>query len=151
MIDIPLIKLDPRAEQPTQAYEGDVGWDLQVLEDTFIRAGEGVDVRTGVAVALPVGYFGRIVGRSSALRRKGLLVVEGVIDAGFRGELFSFVYNPGIDHLNANYDGGWGIWLERGQSVAQLIVHRVEPARFVEVKQLEDSARGTAGFGSSGR
>lgn len=151
MINIDLIKLDLRADEPTQAYEGDVGWDLHVLEDTWISAFTGVDVRTGIAIALPLGYFGRIVGRSSALRKKGLLVVEGIIDAGFRGELFSYVYNPGIERIQEMGDSGPGIWLERGQSVAQLIVHRVEPARFVEVNHLAPSVRGTNGFGSSGR
>lgn len=147
MPEIQIFRVDSEALLPTQAYDGDAGWDLRVLEPTWINVNQGVDVRTGVAVAIPEGFFGRIVGRSSALRKRGLMVIEGIIDSGFRGELFSYVYCPNtVRNVTTN-----GVKLERGDSVAQLIIHQIPPVEWVEVENLPDSERGLAGFGSSGR
>lgn len=142
-------RLDDRAKRPSNAYGDDAGWDLFVLEDTFIREGQGVDVRTGVAVAIPVGFYGRIVGRSSAFRKRGVLVVEGIIDCGFRGELFSYAYAPRGNKIRYS-DGDCGVELEAGTSVAQLIVQPVPEVHWVESHTLPYSVRGERGFGSSG-
>lgn len=142
MTDIQVrVMLDEGATVPTSAYDGDAGWDLHVLEPTHIYPKRGVDVRTGVSIAIPEGFYGRIVGRSSAFRKRGLLVIEGIIDAGFRGELYSFVYNPG-ETIEV---------LEPGDSVAQLILVPVPSVTWLEVPALPESARGVNGFGSSGR
>lgn len=134
-------KLDADAKDPYNAYGDDAGWDLHVLTDTLIPGGAAVDVHTGIAVAIPIGFFGRIVGRSSALRKKGVLVVEGTIDCGFRGELYSLVYNPGTEPIT----------LPAGDSVAQLIVTPVPKIFWELFTELPASVRGSAGFGSSGR
>lgn len=135
------VKLDPGALEPSQAYPGDAGLDLHVYEPTRVPAGEYRDVRSGVRIALPTGWFCRIVGRSSAFRKKGVLVLEGTIDAGFRGELFTTAFNPGAED----------VYLEPGMSIAQLIIQPV-PHLVVQVRdELPASARGEAGFGSSGR
>jgi dUTP pyrophosphatase len=138
-VRIPFTLDSPNARNPTQAYRGDVGWDLYVLEDTLVLLGTSRDVRTGISVAIPDGYYGRIVGRSSAFRKKNVLVLEGIIDAGFRGELFSHVYAPFRD-----------VELEAGSSVAQLIIQRVEWVFWTLADELPESERGTRGFGSSG-
>lgn len=143
---IPWMRLDPRAQAPTNAYGDDAGWDLVILEDTWVPVGGAVDVRTGLAVAIPPGHYGRIIGRSSALRRRNVLVVEGIIDCGFRGELFSYVYCP---------PGEWavmrgGIQLEAGESVAQLIICQVPEVEWQLKDELPESRRGVKGFGSSG-
>ena len=135
------VKLDPGAVEPTQAYPGDAGWDLHVFEPTRVPAGQYRDVRSGVRIALAKGWFCRIVGRSSAFRKKGVIVLEGIIDSGFRGELFTTAFNPGTED----------VYLEPGQSIAQLIVQPV-PHVVVNVRdELPASERGEAGFGSSGR
>jgi len=139
VIDVQM--LDPDAIMPLQAYENDAGWDLHVLRETSIMPGRGWDVRTGIAVAIPTGHYGRIIGRSSAFRRRGVLVVEGVIDSGFRGELFSYAYNVSNDK----------VVLERGDSIAQLIISPVPHVEWVQVEELYGSERGKQGFGSSGR
>jgi dUTP pyrophosphatase len=140
-------KLAPEAVVPMTAYPGDAGWDLHVLEPTWVAVNSGVDVRTGIAVAIPPGYYGRIVGRSSALRKKGLLVVEGIIDAGFRGELFSYAYCPPVTrNVTTN-----GVQLKAGDSIAQLILCPIPSIEWTEVDELPQSERGTNGFGSSGR
>lgn len=137
------VKLQHGAQMPSQAHPGeDAGWDLHVLEPTRCPAGEYRDVRSGVRIALNLGWYCRIVGRSSAFRKKGVMVLEGIIDAGFRGELFTTVYNPGRDDVH----------LDTGMSIAQLIFQPVPHAVLVEtLSDLPASARGEAGFGSSGR
>lgn len=139
--DVRFVLLDGRAQAPARAYDGDAGFDLTVLEDTVIGRGRSVDVRTGVAIELPDGYYARLIGRSSALRKRGVLVVEGIIDGGFRGELFSYCHNPGRRKVT----------LRSGVSVAQIILCPVVDPHWVESAALTDSARGTNGFGSSGR
>ena len=134
-------KLDERAADLIRAYEGDAGLDLHVLEETTIPPGEGVDVRTGIAVALSDHCYGRVVGRSSALRRRGLLVVEGIIDSGFRGELYSYAVNTTKEDVT----------LQSGDSIAQLIVSPIPYVTIMPVAELPDSQRGENGFGSSGR
>lgn len=149
MIELQYKKLDPRAIPPRQAYEGDAGWDLFVLEDTWVAVEVPTDVRTGVAVAVPEGHFGRITHRSSAPRKRGVMVLDGTIDAGFRGELFAcayvwaFVGGPQADYIQ-------GKTIRAGESIAQLIIHPVPQATLVEKVELSPSERGTKGFGSSG-
>jgi dUTP pyrophosphatase len=120
---------------------------LHILEDTWVPLNEGVDVPTGLAVAIPEGHYGRIVARSSALRRKKLQLQEGIIDAGYRGPLFSYAYCPLTEWTKIR----GGVQLERGESIAQLIVTPVPKVEWEEVQELPESVRGEAGFGSSGR
>lgn len=134
-------RLDPAAMEPLNAYGDDAGWDLHAIRPVYIEPGTGMDVPTGVAVAIPPGHYGRIVGRSSTLRKRGLMVMEGIIDCGFRGELYAYAFNPGRDTVK----------VEPGQSIAQLIVSPVPLCSWQEVGDLPVSARGDNGFGSSGR
>lgn len=133
-------KTDERATIPTRAYTGDAGYDLYVLDEVEIPAGAVVDVPSGIAVAIPVGHYGRIVGRSSTFRKRRLSVVEGVIDAGYRGPLFSCVWNPNSEPIK----------IAAGDRVAQLIVTPVSDLTQREVGALPASDRGDRGFGSSG-
>lgn len=128
---------------PTRAYPDDAGVDLYVTERTVIRPGEFVDVPTGLAVELPAGTWGFLTGRSSAFRTHHLLVINGIIDVGYRGELFSGVTNLGSKT----------VILERGDRVAQLIVlpNVTEMLDMRSVPALSSHPRGTRGFGSSGK
>jgi dUTP pyrophosphatase len=82
------------------------------------------------------------------MRKRGLMVLEGIIDAGFRGELFSFVYFPvGVNIGEQMVDHQM---IKAGESVAQLIIQRVEPVYWSERRELPESDRGERGFGSSG-
>lgn len=122
------------------AYPGDVGIDLPIAADITIPPGARVDVGTGIKLAIPDGYYGRIVGRSSALRKRGLRVYEGIIDSGFRGELYSYIENTS-SFLDVN--------LQAGERVAQLIIAPVINTEFLPYHILPESERGTNGFGSS--
>lgn len=127
---------------PTKTYEDDAGFDLVVAEDYWIAPYGDADIRCGIAVQLPPWAFGRITGRSSTLRKLGLLVNEGIIDAGFRGELFAYVRNL-MDRE---------VVVQRGDRIAQFILHSNVSTR-VELSKVRDlvmSPRGDRGFGSSG-
>ena len=133
-------RLSEGAVLPTKAYVGDAGWDLYASVTMEIPPGEAVDVPCGIAVAIPQGYFGRITGRSSTFRKRRVQVFEGVIDAGFRGELYALA-------LNWN---GHPITVQAGERIAQMLIHEVPALPMVERDTLPVSQRGTAGFGSSG-
>jgi dUTP pyrophosphatase len=150
MIEVPFIKLDEEAIAPRQAYAGDAGWDLFCLERTEVPVGVPTDIRTGLAVAIPEGYYGRIVHRSSAPRRRGVMVLEGIIDSGFRGELFACAYAWLILRPQDEPFRPPPIVIAQGESIAQLIVQPVEPIYFVGQPLLPASERGLKGFGSSG-
>ncbi|ALY09832.1 dUTPase [Arthrobacter phage Preamble] len=128
---------------PTRAYTDDAGLDLFVTEDTWVPANGFVDIRSHIKVQLPDWSWGFLVGRSSTLRKKGLLVNPGIIDAGYRGELFS-----GVQNMTSK-----PVHVEAGERIAQLIIigngtRQIEP---VLVPELNSHARGKNGFGSSGK
>jgi dUTP pyrophosphatase len=109
--------------------------------DVRLEPGEREVVPTGVALALPDGYVGLVHPRSGLAARHGLTVVNapGTVDCGYRGEIMVTLLNT---------DRHDPVVLHRGDRIAQLVVQRVEHARFVEVEDLPDSVRGTGGFGS---
>jgi dUTP pyrophosphatase len=94
-------------------------------------------------MALPDGYVGLVHPRSGLAARHGLSIVNapGTVDAGYRGE---------VQVLLVNLDPRTPVQLSRGDRIAQLVVQRVERARFVEVDRLPGSARGDGGYGSTG-
>ena len=108
-----------------------------------LTPGERALVPTGLAIALPHGYVALVHPRSGLAARHGLSIVNtpGTVDAGYRGE---------IKVLLINLDPQEPIVLRRGDRVAQLVIQRVETARFVEVDVLPDSVRGAGGYGSTG-
>ncbi|MDJ0391726.1 dUTP diphosphatase [Rhodococcus sp. G-MC3] len=136
-------RLDPDLPLPTRAHEGDAGVDLHITADASIAPGERIVVGTGIAVALPMGTVGLVHPRSGLAARSGLSIVNspGTIDAGYRGE---------IKVCLINLDPRETIELVRGDRIAQLLVQRVELVTFVEVNALDDTSRGSGGYGSSG-
>ena len=126
---------------PTRSYPGDAGLDLYCSEPMVIYPGHSVDVPCGVRVELPIGLWARITGRSSTIRDKELLVIEGVIDNGWRGPLFAAVHNIGTTKQE----------VKRGERIAQLIPMPVINLRPRRVERLSISERGERGFGSTGR
>lgn len=132
---------------PTRANTGDAGFDLYVSESRVINPGEFVDVPCGVRVALPAGVWARITGRSSTLRKRELLVAEGVIDTGYRGPLYAGVWNLGEEPHT----------VREGERIAQLVLHENIAAQHTAVEvdaglfeRIPGDGRGAAGFGSTG-
>ncbi len=143
MVEISIRRLDPGLPLPAYAHPGDAGADLHAAADVTLAPGERRLVPTGIALALPEGYVGLVHPRSGLAARHGLSIVNapGTIDAGYRGE---------VQVCLVNLDPTTAITLRRGDRIAQLVVQRVERARFVEVTGLPESARGAGGYGSTG-
>lgn len=131
-----------KGDLPTRGFQDDAGLDLYVNERTEVAPGTWAEIPTGIACQLPEWSWGQVAGRSSALKR-GLLVKDAVIDAGYRGELFANVWNLTSET----------IVVEQGERVAQLIVHPNLTREMAPgwVEALAPSERGTRGFGSTGR
>jgi len=145
VIEIPLVRLDPDLPLPSYARPGDAGADLVAREGAVLPAGGGrALVPTGVAVAIPPGYAGLVLPRSGLALRHGVtcLNTPGLIDSGYRDELLVLLVNT--DPV-ADYE------VKRGDRIAQLVVQRVEQARFEVADGLPDSERGRGGFGHTGR
>lgn len=128
---------------PTYANPGDAGADLKSTEDTVIPARGRALVKTGVRIALPNGFVALVHPRSGLAAKNGITVLNtpGTVDAGYRGELMVTLYNTTEQDFTVN----------RGDRIAQLVIQQVEHANFIAVSELPDSARGTGGFGSSGK
>ncbi len=143
MVDVQITRLDSGIPLPSYAHPGDAGADLRSTIDLRIEAGERQLVPTGISIALPEGFAAFVHPRSGLASRHGLSVVNtpGTIDAGYRGE---------IKVLLINHDLQEAVVLARGDRIAQLVVQRVEHARFTEVEALPDSVRGDGGYGSTG-
>lgn len=143
MVEVQIHRLDPDLPLPSYAHAGDAGADLMTAVDVTLAPGERVLVPTGVALALPDGYAAFVHPRSGLAARCGLSIVNapGTVDAGYRGE---------VKVLLVNLDPSEPVTLRRGDRVAQMVVQRVETARFVEVDTLPGSARGGGGYGSTG-
>lgn len=133
---------DPDAQMPDQGNKGDAGLDLYVSDNVRIEPGTFCDVDCGIRLQLPDGYWGRITGRSSTLRRRGLLVSEAVIDCGYIGPIYTGVWNLSSTAVDVAV----------GERLAQLILHPIVRPRVEHADVLLScDGRGTAGFGSSGR
>lgn len=133
-------KLRPEAHAPTKSYEQDAGFDLFACEKVTIPARGRASVPTGIAIELPKGTAGLIWDKSGLAKNKGITVMAGVIDEGFRGEITLCLANlSDQDQV-----------IEKGDKAAQLVVQKIEQLSIEEVKELSDSHRGERGWGSSG-
>jgi dUTP pyrophosphatase len=107
-----------------------------------LKHGEFKVIPTGIAIALPVGYEAQIRGRSGNAAKFGISVVHGVgtIDADYRGELGVILINHGPDDFV----------IKNGDRIAQMIIAKCEFATFDVVAELDETERGTGGYGSTG-
>lgn len=122
------------------AYDGDAGMNVCVVNDCVLERHTLTKVDIGISIAVPKNMFVTFLTRSSAVGN-GLFVMPTLIDSGYRGPLFLFVYNM----------GKYSLKLERGISIAQMIlVDNHMPANIQQVDELPASERGTKSFGSSG-
>jgi dUTP pyrophosphatase len=162
---INFVKLNPNAQTPTQAKDGDAGYDLYAAEPAVIEPLSRIVVKTGIAVEIPKGCYGRIAPRSGLAVKSGIDVMAGVIDCGYRNELgvvlinlntrqwlesvlnslvapkttFSNVFSP-LGQFRVNV----------GDKIAQLIIEKCHSVEWNLVESLSDSERGLGGFGSTG-
>lgn len=137
-------RLRDDARLPTRAHEGDAGLDLYAVDAATIEPGERATVATGIAVEIPDGFAGLVLPRSGLAARHGIALVNapGLIDSGYRGE---------IRVLLLNTDRRESFEVRPGERIAQLLLTPIAIAEPVEVADLAATARGSGGFGSSGR
>ena len=142
-ITVPIKRLDPTVELPRYAYPGDAGLHIRANETVDIPPLARVLISTGLAVAIPDGFAGFMQPRSGMALKKGLSIANtpGLIDAQYRGEL---------KVIAVNLDTHETIHIEKGERIAQLVIQEVPVVELVEVDELDDTERGSGGFGSSG-
>lgn len=146
MLEVQVVRLDPALPLPTYARDGDAGADLYAREDALVEAAGGrALVPTGLVVAIPEGHAGFVQPRSGLATNHGVtcLNTPGLIDSGYRDEIRVLLVNT---DPKADYQ------VRRGDRIAQLLIQRVETARFIETdEELPISSRGEGGFGHTGR
>jgi dUTP pyrophosphatase len=142
-VELPFKRLDPAAELPAQAHEGDAGLDLCSTIDVEVLPGERAMVPTGISVAIPDGHTGLVLPRSGLASRQGLTLANapGLIDSGYRGEVTCAV---------VNLDRDQAVKIRRGDRIAQLVVVALPQVLPSWVDDLPPSSRGEGGFGSTG-
>jgi len=133
-------QLDPRAILPARGSTFSAGLDICSIEDLVIGPQQRVTARTGLAVAIPHGFYGRVAPRSGLAAKHGLDVLAGVIDSDYRGELCCLLYNTGDSPIT----------LTAGSKICQLIIEKIIAPKAVWANDLDETARGAGGFGSTG-
>ena len=128
---------------PSYATEHAAGMDVVAAEDVTLRPGWRHAVPTGFAIAIPEGYEVQVRPRSGLALKHGItcLNTPGTIDADYRGEVKVILINLGQEPFV----------IKRGERIAQMVIAPVTQAHWETVDVLPDSARGTGGFGSTGR
>jgi dUTP pyrophosphatase len=142
-VELRVALLSDGARLPSRAHEADAGLDLYAAEVARIGPGERASVGTGIAVVIPPGYAGLVLPRSGLAARNGIALVNapGLIDSGYRGE---------VRVLLLNTDREEPFEVAPGDRIAQLLVTPHSEAEPVEVAELDETTRGSGGFGSSG-
>ena len=134
------ITLDKGAKMPTRAHSTDAGIDLYARETQIIPARESAIFNTGVHIELPPNTVGMLKSKSGLNVKHGI-TSEGVIDVGYTGSIVAKLYN------NSGYD----YKVNAGDKITQLVILPILTPELEEVDELEETDRGTNGFGSTGR
>lgn len=129
-----------KARLPTRGSPLSAGYDLYSAERKTIPAHGKALVDTQISVAVPVGTYGRVAPRSGLASKFMIDTGAGVIDADYRGIVFVLLFNLSDKDFQ----------VEEGDRIAQLIVERIHTPEVLEVNDLDETLRGTGGFGSTG-
>lgn len=133
------VKLDPGAKMPNRAHETDAGIDLCAMKDGWILpfCRKGFD--TGVHVAIPEGYVGMLTSKSGLMKKRGI-TSRGTIDCGYIGSICAILFNHSWRFVR----------IKKGQKITQLVIEKIITPELDLVDELEDTDRGSGGFGSTG-
>ncbi len=140
-------KLENHKELKMPKYEtsGSAGLDLTAAidEDITLKPGETTLVKTGLAIALEKGYEAQIRPRSGLALKNGITVLNtpGTVDSDYRGEVCVIL----INHSKKDFV------IKRGERIAQMVIAKHEQAEIKVVEELDETARGEGGFGSTGK
>ncbi|HDP70047.1 MAG TPA: dUTP diphosphatase [Actinobacteria bacterium] len=143
MMEIELKMLDESLPVPKPAHDGDAGCDLYSRIDIVLKPGERALIPTGIALSIPEGYAGFVQPRSGLAIKKGVSIVNtpGLVDSKYRGEICAIVIN--MDKNDA-------FKVKKGDKICQMVIQKVEAPTFKVVSRLDETIRGSDGFGSTG-
>ena len=133
-------RLSNNAALPKRGTEGADGYDLCAAQSCTIPAGGKGLVKTGISIQFPTGLYARIAPRSGLALKKFIDVGAGVVDADYRGEVGVVLFNHGDQDFE----------VKMGDRIAQLILEKISTPAVEEVSGLDETVRGSGGFGSTG-
>ena len=144
-IIVKIKKLYPDAQLPMQGSAAAAGWDLYAyIPEGFIEIfpHSTVKIKTGLVMAIEEGWEGEIRPRSGLATKKGLRPANtpGTIDSDYRGEIIVALHNDTYERVEVS----------NGERIAQILFNRVPKVEWVETEELDDTDRGSGGFGSTG-
>lgn len=133
-------KLDANATLPTRGSSEAAGYDIYSIDSVNIPPFGRKLISTGIAMTVPEGTYGQLAPRSGLAVKKGIHVGAGIIDRDYTGEVKVLLMNLSSDPVD----------IELNERIAQLILKKIETPEIVEVEELNDTLRGSGGFGSTG-
>ena len=133
-------KLYKDAQLPQTMRDGDAAMDFYSYKDYQIKPGERIIAETGIAIAIPAGYWGNIRDRGGLPAKHGIHTMAGVMDSNYRGEVQIIMINLGSEV----YD------IKKGHRICQMIIEEHEQVELEEVEKLDDTNRGKSRLASSG-
>lgn len=135
-------KLCDRSKTPTYATIGDAGCDLYSVENYSVMPGEVCLIRTGISIGMKLGMEAQIRPRSGLSVKKKLTIINSpsTIDSKYTGEILVPIFNLGNQVA----------YINEGERFAQMVFAPVYKANFIEVEELDDTERGSGGFGHTG-
>lgn len=135
------VVLDEDAYMPEKAHRADAGYDLRTPKRVVLRRGEDVCIDTGVHIAIPDGWYGKLESKSGLNVKHSIVSLGGVIDSGYTGTIVAKLYNFGYeDHV-----------FEAGDKIVQIVFMPCGNFSLTQVNELEETERGNGGFGSTGK
>lgn len=134
--------LSENATIPTRGTEYSAGYDLYSAVDIIANPKECTKIPTNIAMEIPIGYFGAVYSRSGFATKHGLRVAQGtaVIDADYRGDIIVPLFNDSVIPFE----------IKKGDRIAQIVFQPFAKVDFEVTDELEETERGTGGFGSTG-
>ncbi|CAH7687045.1 dUTP diphosphatase [Phakopsora pachyrhizi] len=133
-------RLSPDAKVPTRGSKLSAGYDLYSSKDITITKRSREVVPTDIAIAVPSSTYGRVAPRSGLAVKFGISTGAGVIDEDYRGPVGVVLFNHGDDDFK----------VKKGDRIAQLVIERIKTPEVFEVESLDETVRGSGGFGSTG-
>jgi len=133
-------KLYKDAQLPKTMRDGDAAMDFYSYKDYTIKPGQRIIAASGVAIAIPKGYWGNVRDRSGLAAKHGIHTMAGVIDSNYRGEIQIVIINLGSENYN----------IQKGDRICQMIIEQHERVELEEVKELDETNRGENRLASSG-
>ena len=140
--NLKVVKIHKDAIVPYFAHPGDAGLDIYSVEEKVLNPGERALIKTGIKIELPRNTEAQMRPRSGLALKHGISLVNspGTIDEGYRGEIGVIVINHGNEVFK----------VEKGMKICQMVIKPIWTVNVQEVQELDDTERGTGGFGSTG-